>query len=679
MLSSEQPFDVTKAVDFTDEQIAATWVDLPGASGYAQLFNLTSPMPVFLLGGKGSGRTHLMRYCSYVVQRIRAADSPIDAFLLQEGYVGIYMRCEGLNAGRFEGKGILPDAWLAVFSYYMDLWLSQLCVETLAEAFLQGPGLGEAAARIAGDAAALFADDIVLEDRSIDSLVSRLRAFRREVDRSVNNAALTRTLGDLQIRATRGRLVFGIPQLFAKHLPELADSQIVYLIDELENLTELQQQYVNTLVREREAPCTFKVGSRLYGFRTQRTLSAGEENRPGSEYEQVLLDDHLRMDSRYPAFARQLIARRLGVIGHSAGKGSPEELDRLFEVPASSRFESAQTKFVDDNYPPLDRPWLVKLRRQLQVGDLGATATHGDFDKLLACLVCQEFPLVEKLNVFLFYQDWSSSKDLRSSAEAIQLGCTKLLAGEPTERHAHVFSHFKGDLLAQLLRDCRQRQRYFGLETFIDMSSGIPRHLLIVLKFVNRWALFHGERPFRGKPISMDAQHAGVLQASNWFFEDARTAGTDSEQVQASVERLSRLLHQLRFSDKPVESSLTTFSFDEATASTSARRNIQQAHDTSLLLRVVGGAKGRNSEGVQAKYQLNPMLCPRFDLPLARRGTISLSNSEIEAVFGDAAASFDVVVAERLSRMNVPFRTKTGSRRPRKTEPGKQSPLPGLE
>lgn len=50
MLSAEQPFDVTKAVDFTDEQIATTWVDLPGGAGYTQFFNLKSPMPVFLLG-----------------------------------------------------------------------------------------------------------------------------------------------------------------------------------------------------------------------------------------------------------------------------------------------------------------------------------------------------------------------------------------------------------------------------------------------------------------------------------------------------------------------------------------------------------------------------------------------------------------------------------------------------
>lgn len=678
MLAADQPFDVTKAVDFTDEQIATTWVDFPGA-GYTQFFNLKSPMPVFLLGGKGSGRTHLMRYCSYVVQRIRAASTPIETFLATEGYVGIYMRCEGLNAGRFEGKGIAADAWSDVFSYYMDLWLAQVCVETLADAFLQAPDQAHAAAAIAADSVSLFADDSHLETQTIASLIDLLRSHRREVDRSVNNAALSRSLGTLQIRSTRGRLVFGIPQVFAKHLPHLASIQVVYLLDELENLTEPQQRYVNTLVREREAPCTFKIGSRLYGFRTQRTLSANEENRLSSEYEQVLLDDHLRTNPNYPDFARQLVAQRLLASGHSADRVDTQGLDRLFDAPAGGRFEAAQTTFVDDNYLPPDRPWVVKLRRQLEGTGSAAALGGRDIDDIVACVACAEFPLVEKLNIFLLYQDWSSAKSLRGSAESIREECEKFLADQPTKRHGHAWSHFKGDLLAQLLRDCRQRQRYFGLETFIDMSSGIPRHLLIVLKFVNRWALFHGEQPFRGRPISKDAQHAGVLQASNWFFDDARATGTESEYVQGSIERLARLFHQLRFSDKPVESSLTTFSYDEAAASASVRRIVQQAHDTSLLLKVTGGAKSRNSEGVQAKYQLNPMLCPRFDLPLARRGTISLSTSEVEAIFANSPEAFETVLAERLSRMNAPFRRRAGSRRGGSTGGDNQTALPGLE
>src|SRR5580658_7677338 len=117
------PFDVTKAVDFNDEQINKYFVDMP-AGGFAAMANPRSPMPMLIMGGKGSGKTHLMRYFSYPLQKLRHQANLIR--LREEGYLGIYLRCGGLNAARFRGKGQTEEAWDAVFAYYMELWLGQL-------------------------------------------------------------------------------------------------------------------------------------------------------------------------------------------------------------------------------------------------------------------------------------------------------------------------------------------------------------------------------------------------------------------------------------------------------------------------------------------------------------------------------------------------------------------------
>lgn len=683
----DQPFDITKAVDFTDAQIAATWVDIPDG-GFLQMVDPRSPMPLMLLGGKGSGRTHLMRYYSYSLQKLRATGGEVATLLQKEGYIGIYMSCEGLNAGRFEGKGQKEDAWATIFAYYMDLWLAQLTIQIIADAFRGNEDLAANEAAIVRDITSLFDETIPIEEQTLNGLVAEITLLRREVDLAVNNAALTRELVGLRIRATRGRLVFGAPQSFANRVPGLKDVRVVYLIDELENLTESQQEYVNTLIREKKLPCTFKVGARLYGFRTQRTLSAGEENRLGSEYEQILLDEQLRVHPQYDAFARQLVARRLQGAGyaldlHDQNHGAA--LDAFFETIPPSAFEREKTKFVEENYAnPSERPWLVKLRKQLNEAlkrkEAAGVSGSEDVERIVSSVSCPEFPLLEKTNIFLLYQDWSSGRDLTECANTIEDGCRSLQDRRgSSERHKHVLKHFKGDLLAQLMREGRQKQRYLGLQSYIDMSSGLPRHLLIVLKFVHRWSLFQGERPFEAAPISIAAQRAGVLQASNWFFEDARATGCDPERVQASIERLARFLHQLRFSDKPVESALTTFSFGEEDTSEEAKTTIRNAHNTSLLLRVIGGAKDRNNEGVVAKYQLNPMLCPRFDLSLSRRGTVALSKEEVEAIFGDRVGSFDAVLDERLARMNAPFRRRKKGRGSPPQNEDVQGTLPGLQ
>jgi hypothetical protein len=82
----------------------------------------------------------------------------------------------------------------------------------------------------------------------------------------------------------------------------------------------------------------------------------------------------------------------------------------------------------------------------------------------------------------------------------------------------------------------------------------------MILKHTYKWASYNGEEPFAGYPIGRAAQQVGVLEASNWFFEDARVIGDHGPQVQQSVERLATFFRRLRFSDKPVESSLITFS-----------------------------------------------------------------------------------------------------------------------
>ena len=86
----ENPFNVTKAVDLDDKQIGDYWVDLPGSGGFKDLVKPTSPIPMIILGGKGSGKTHILRYCSYQVQRMRH-ESDVGVGLQKEGYMGIYL------------------------------------------------------------------------------------------------------------------------------------------------------------------------------------------------------------------------------------------------------------------------------------------------------------------------------------------------------------------------------------------------------------------------------------------------------------------------------------------------------------------------------------------------------------------------------------------------------------
>ena len=283
-ITARNPFDITRAADFSDQQIGDYWVDLTGeGNGFLDMAKPTSEMPMLILGGKGSGKTHLMRYFSYQLQKIRYGDGIVDG-IHKEGFLGIYFRCGGLNSSRFSGKKIAEDTWSDVFSYYMELWLAELVLSLVEDIFKVNPKLQACEEQLCNDIVKLFDDPELICPRNLIELIALLKSLQRKVNTAVNNSSISRRL-DLRILVTPGTLTFGVPKCVVSNVSAMKAVQFLYLVDEFENLSEPQQKYINTLYRERETPCSFKIGARLFGVRTYRTLSANEENKAGSEYE----------------------------------------------------------------------------------------------------------------------------------------------------------------------------------------------------------------------------------------------------------------------------------------------------------------------------------------------------------------------------------------------------------
>ena len=661
--ATPNPFNITKAVDFSDQEINDYWVDIASGDGFASMAKPTSPMPMLILGGKGSGKTHLMRHFSYPLQRIRHGQDVVGG-IKKDGYIGVYLRCSGLNSARFRDKGQTEETWAEVFAYYMELWLSQLVLSTILSAV---GGTAELEARepeIVSELLTLIHLGQRESPTSLSGLSGLLRGLQQELDGAVNNSAISRVL-PVHIAVTRGDLVFGIPKAMEASLSLLDGCLFLYLIDEFENLSELQQKYVNTLLRDRKSPCSFKIGARMYGIRTLSTYSADEDNKEGSEFEVLRLDAILRENKHYEEFARRLIAKRLTEFNRvqsatTSLDANAKSLGECFEEPEKSQFSASETAYVIEKYRDRERPYFKDLRQHLERG-FKANTTPGlrqqtDIEQILKLLNYPMIPLLEKANIFFFYQEWRSKHDLLEAAHKISDECGRYVAGTSKGgRYKEGLLHWKADLLAQLYRDTDQPQRYIGLSTFVEISSGLPRILLIVLKHIFAWATFNGERPFQGSPISMRSQQAGVSEAADWFYRDARMIGREGQLVMDGINRLGTLFRGIRFSEKPSECSCSSFSADVSRSSATARRVLDLAEKWSLLIDV-GGQADRNTERIDRKYQLNRMLAPRWDLSIYRRGVLALTPEELNAAFDpEHVQEFDRLAEARVTRMRAPF------------------------
>src|SRR5439155_4696521 len=129
---------------------------------------------------------------------------------------GVFMRCEGLNANRFSGKGQSDDLWNSVFQYYMDLFLADLLLSHIREILAADPGFSRRQTAFCKALRGLFSSENVPAVSTIADLVGFLRDLRGAIDVEVNNCAIKKHL-NIQVHTTRGRLVFGIPELLGIH------------------------------------------------------------------------------------------------------------------------------------------------------------------------------------------------------------------------------------------------------------------------------------------------------------------------------------------------------------------------------------------------------------------------------------------------------------------------------
>ena len=680
----ENPFEITKAVDFTDPEIDATWVDWPAPGGFAGWFDIRSPMARIIRGGKGTGRTHIMRHFSVPLQVIRGGGKSIEQ-VQKDGVLGVYARCSGLNSSRFHGRGIDDQRWQFIFSYFADVWLAQMALQSVAAVTAGQRPSADVERAIVKDIHGLLENGHEPLGESLAELGQDLYRIQRRVELAVNNAALNPDGHlDFSIQSSPGELVFGIPQALQHHYKPLRNVTFLYLIDEFENIDKPQQQYINSLVREKRIGTSFMIGVRTDGLKTLSTLGSGEENKHGSEFEEISPDRvyAVKEKRKYEEFCHRVIARRLsrsGLIDELDRIATPQELKRLLEGFFVRPAALSEERLMAQLYEPEKRPYLDDLRDKLsEYGEKpnGTPLSSEEVEFVIEAVRVPSRPLLEKVNVLLIFRAWSSGRDITKAAREIQESGSPVDPKgvvRPNSVQKSILSHYSSDLQAQLWGDMRRlhlhrSQTYVGLDKFIRMSDGLPRNLIVILKNIHRWAQFNGEQPFKGEPISLQSQFNGVIEASEWFLADAKPMGEDGDHVVDAINRLGEMFRRFRFSDKPVECSLCTFSADLTTCSIRAREVIELARQKALLVRIDKGQKERNSRLTEDKFQLNPLLSPKWHLPISRRGAIRLNAEEVNTVFDPAhSGEFQNAVDIRLGRMDAPFSRVQNSDRDART------------
>lgn len=659
MAEISNPFDITKAVDLPDELINSYWTNFYADGGFEQMLQPTSLTPMIIRGSKGSGKTHIMRYFSYELQKLRYATHLAEG-LSQDKFLGVYIACSGFNAEKYSGKGVDDNRWSILFSYFWELWVGERMVfylEDLKRENIISQEDEEITVRRILDKFDRGADYSITSFRQLDDF---LLDKQKDINYEINNFLYDgKPYPQCNILFTAPTLTYGIPNILRDHVAFFKDKIVLYLIDELENFSVLQQQLIQTIIREKPRACTIRIGARLYGVKTYCILGGAEENRPGSEFEPIVLDQFLREhnSSVYYDFIRRVCNNRLKVVlGFDSDGG--DSIEKYIEDQSTEGLLAILTEKRNTQ----SKSYFNQLRSNLQL----AKFEKSQIDVIIKNISYGNDLLIERSNVVFFYRLWKEQrwngkklKDLVEASEIVRNESDRY-SKEPTKdsEHGRILDKFKMDFVDILAREGRETIPYYGFDKLVKMSCGTPRTILNVLKHAFKNEYFEKQHaPFVDHhTISLKSQKFGIDETIEWFYEENRIPSVNGKNYVDALMRLGTYLRKLRFSCLPPESSINCFSIIPERLSESARKTFDELESHSYLINV-NSRRDKNTGELRKGYQINLAILPKWDLPISIRGVLELDKNLAEMIFNleNSQEDYERETNAKVREYNAPF------------------------
>lgn len=241
--------------------------------------DLKNARPCIIQGGRGSGKTTVLRGLSYLGQFALNGNN-VEAFD-RVPYIGVYYKANSNHVRVFQGKGIPEERWRDIFAHYYNLIVATEILHFLKwhkEYSFNDEELSEHTCRMI--ATSLHVEEEIKDSTSLCmALDMALISFQSNLNNisadSIPKLSLAGVPIDiitkqvLSLRQFRGKLFF-------------------LLVDEYENLLDGQQLVMNTLLKHTTDSYTFKIGVREMGWKVKTTLNKEEVLNDPADY--VLFD-----------------------------------------------------------------------------------------------------------------------------------------------------------------------------------------------------------------------------------------------------------------------------------------------------------------------------------------------------------------------------------------------------
>ena len=565
---------------------------------------LLTVRPCVLVGGRGTGKTTVLRSLSYEGQA-RLNTGPI---LESWPFVGTYWRADTNVVTAFRGAGLDEAQWSNLFGHYLNLifvarilqfcyWGQQHGVEGLLSK--------EGARRTAMSLNLPEADSLGVLIDAVEDAVIGFEAF-------VNNASAAAT----PMLSMQGKPVETLVTELVKD-GRLQGRTFCILIDEFENLQDYQQRIVNTLLKHSSDVLSYKIGVKTTGYRQHATLNPSEQVMEPADFALIDISPSL-LSNGFGDFAEHICNARLSRLALISSLERSPGIREL--LPELSESQEAQLLGVES----------VAAEARQQAERDGATAAELDAMVVLSDLE----------QALIAY--WAEAK---STDVATQL---RDRIAKP-EQWFNRQNNYQYAMLFTLRRGKRGiRKHYAGWNTFVDLADGNIRFLLFL---VNASIQLHLQNHGRlDAPIQPKHQTAAAQDVGKRIVQQLQGLAAEGAQLTRLVLSLGRVFgvmaSQPHGHAPEVNQFRVRWSQDNPEANDAAQLLLSAAVMHLAVVRFPGDkAAGASAETKDYDYALHPIFAAFFDFSHRSKRRTTITATDLLSLTNDPARGIRRVLA----------------------------------
>lgn len=565
---------------------------------------LKSNYPGVLQGGRGTGKTTVLRGLSYLGQ-YEILNSDINLFD-KNNFIGIYYRANTNHVRAFCGKGVSEENWKAIFEHYFNLII---CWEILH--FLEWhKNLNNDDEMLSEHGCKLIASSLHLtgDIHNFDNLLKIVEEAMYKFQAEINNI----TDGNIPKLSMAGVPIETIAEQTQK-LHQFQNKVYYLLIDEYENFTDYQQECMNTLIKHVPESYTIKIGVREMGWRVKNTHNKMESLNDPADYKLTNIEDFFT---------------------------NTETADRFNEF-ASSVCNLRLKKLIDDNNEDYDiKKALISMSIEEEAEKLNVTNTA----------LYKSFTSAEKKNklnteihpLYKFMIAYWAETHKNQIEDAIK----DYIKNRPTWDKR--YNNYKYSMLFKINKGkyAAISKYYAGWNTFIKLANGNIRYLMALVYHAYNLHIEAGAALI--EPVSAEHQTTAAKNVGWKNLTELEGSCMIGVQLTQLVQSIGTVFKRLAKDGDKTAPEIDQFDID-GEINERAREILQLGVMNLALVRMPSNKLSGLKSLKDFQYQLHPIFAPYFDYSFRKKRKMTLTEKE----FLNCIDNPHKAVADILGKKNI--------------------------